>query len=308
MLRRSTCFSTRLLAAAALLGLLCGTAAAGNKRSLPAKNLKFDPSAEQVDLFEGLDAGDLSARLIPKDSKGGNLLIENKSDEPLTVKMPSGFVGVHVFKQIGGMGGMGMGGGMGGMGGGMGGMGGGMGGGQMMGGGMGGGMGGMGGGMGGMGGGMGGMGGGGFFSIPPETVARVPYCSVCLEHGKAEPSPRMNYEIRPVDEVVENETLEALINLVGTGRLDEDVAQAAAWHLTDEMSWTELATLKHEHVGGRAPTAVFSRQTLFAAQSLVSVAAAEGRKIAETRSGRGSDTKNVSVETEPEKPVRSRIR
>jgi hypothetical protein len=145
----------------------------------PVKVLKHDPAAAEVELFDGIETGKLEVRVVPKNSFGGNVLIENKTDKPLTVKLPKAVIAVpkHLAQfgggGMGGMGGMG-GGGMGGMGGmgggGMGGMGGG--GQQMMGGGMGGGMGGMGGGMGGMGGmGMGGMGGrggrggmgGGFF-------------------------------------------------------------------------------------------------------------------------------------------------
>ncbi|HEX6987545.1 MAG TPA: hypothetical protein VF170_19355, partial [Planctomycetaceae bacterium] len=227
MPRRPFVRSARLLAAAALVGLLCGDAAAGEKRKPVVTKLTVDPSAREVELFEAIEEEELAVRMIPKDSKGGNLLIENKTDQPLTVKMPPGFVGVQVFKQIGG--GLGGGGGQQ-VGGGAGGLG--------------------GGGLGGGGLGGGGAGGGGFFSIPAETVARVPYTSVCLEHGKPEPSSRMTYEIRPVEEVTDDETLQALIALVGSGKIDADVAQAAAWHLTDGMSWAQLAALKNERLGG----------------------------------------------------------
>ena len=43
--------------------------------------------------------------MILKNSKQGNVLIENKTDQPLTVKLPDAVVGVHVLKQ----GGLGMG-------------------------------------------------------------------------------------------------------------------------------------------------------------------------------------------------------
>jgi hypothetical protein len=50
------------------------------------------------------------------------VFLENKSDQPITVKLPQSVATVHVLKQMGGMGGMGGGGmGGGGMGGGMGG-------------------------------------------------------------------------------------------------------------------------------------------------------------------------------------------
>ena len=50
---------------------------------------KFDPFAEQVDLFEAVDAGQVTVRLIPKNAMGGNVLIENKTDKPLTVSTQS---------------------------------------------------------------------------------------------------------------------------------------------------------------------------------------------------------------------------
>jgi len=59
--------------------------AASKVAKKPIKNPKFDPSAEQVDLFEAMDAKQISVRLIPKDAKGGTVLIENKTDKPLTV-------------------------------------------------------------------------------------------------------------------------------------------------------------------------------------------------------------------------------
>ena len=69
---------------------------------------KFDPAAKQVELFKGIKDGAITARLILKNSREGNVLIENKTDKPLTVKLPDAVVGVQVLKQ-GGMGmGMGM--------------------------------------------------------------------------------------------------------------------------------------------------------------------------------------------------------
>ncbi len=237
----------------------------------------FDPAAEEVELFAAIEAGQVSARLIPRNARSGNVLFENKTDKPLTIKVPDAVIGVPVKNAQfgGGMGGGGMGGGgMGGMGGGMGGMGGG-GGQQMMGGGMGGGMGGMGGGgMGGMGGGgMGGMGGGGgFFSIPPEKVVSIPIQSVCLEHGKPEPGVRSEYTLIPVEKVNDDPILYEVLSLVGTGKIDSQIAQAAAWHLTDKMSWQELAMESNQRLGGLPPEPVFSTRQLMAAQQLLSIA------------------------------------
>ena len=232
---------------------------------------KFDPKAKVVDLFEGIESGTLKVTVIPKNSKKGNVLFENMTDKPLTVDLPKGFVGQQILKQFGGGGG-GFGGG--GMGGGMGGRGGG--GGQSMGGGFGGG-GGMGGGLGGgMGGGQGGGGmgggnfgaGGGFFSIPPEKVVRLAYQSVCLEHGKAEPRSRMKYQLVKIEQFTKNPALQELVELIGTNRINQQVAQAAAWHMSSNMGWQELASKIGRRLGGN-PQPYFTRAQLMNAQKLV---------------------------------------
>lgn len=253
---------------------------------IPVQNLKLDPNAAKVELFDGMEDGSLTSRLIADDIHGGNIFIENKTNKPLTVLLPEAVVGVHVLKQMGGMmGGMG-GGGMGGMGGGMGGMGGGMGGGgmgggQSMGGGMGGGgMGGMGGGMGGMGGGMGGGGmgmgggGGGFFSIPPHKVAQVPFQSVCLNYGKPDPMPKMTYVLVPVEKFVESKVLQELLRIYGTGKMEYSIAQAATWHLTDKLSLEDLSSMRKPLFPGDASSdiPVFSYEELQAASRLLVVA------------------------------------
>jgi hypothetical protein len=191
-------------------------------------------------LFEAMEAGTVEAKFIPQSSAKANLLVKNLTDKPLHIHVPAAFAGVPVLAQGmmgGGMGGMG--GGMGGMGGGMGGMGGG--GGQGMGGG-----GGMGGGMGGMGGGMGGMGGmgggmGGFMRVAPGRTTKMALNTVCLEHGKPEPNAKMKYTIVPLEQVTKDPAVAALCEALGNGVIAQNTAQAAAWHLTDDMSWSELA-------------------------------------------------------------------
>lgn len=273
----------------------------------PITNPKFDPEAERVGLFDGLKEGQLTVKVLAKDAKGGNMLIENKTDQPLTVELPESFAAVHVLKQYGGGGyGGGGGGGMGGMGGGMG--GGGMGGGQAMGGGMGGGM--MGGGMGGMGGGMGGMGGGGggFFSVPAEKIVSVPYHSVCLEHGKPEPSPGKTYVIMETEKYTKNLQLRKLLDLVGTRRINPDVAQAAAWHLTDEMSWRELAAKRREFAGGRPATPYFAPLALLRAQQLVAFAEGEVREELRNKAKAKDGDAEPPRRAAPRRGVRARIR
>jgi hypothetical protein len=237
--------------------LATGTVQAEKKGTITKP--KLDPNAPVVDLFKGMEEGQLSTKLIQKDSKSGNLLIENLTKETITVEMPESFVGVHVLNQ--GFGGAG--GGLGG--GGQQGGGGGGGGGQSTGGGAGGGQGG-----GGAGGGQAG-GGGGFFSIPPEKVVRLAVTSVCLEHGKPEPSPRMEYRIFPVQHVSNDPILEELLNLVASGRINKNVAQAAAWNIANGKSWQELAQMKFNHLA-QPDSPQFSYAELTYAQNLVAAA------------------------------------
>jgi hypothetical protein len=126
----------------------------------------------------------------------------------------------------GGMGGGGMGGG---------GMGGGGGGGQAGGGGMG------GGGMGGGGMGGGGGGGGGFMRVPPERMKKVAVTTVCLEHGKPDPNPKMAYKMVPLEQFTDNPRVRVLCEALGYGQVTQNTAQAAAWHIMDNMTWQELA-------------------------------------------------------------------
>ncbi len=227
-------------------------AAAGKKPvKKPLAKFPHDPEAAEVDLFEGMEAGQLAVQLIHQNSMVGNVLIQNLTDKPLNVKLPQAAVGVPKhLAQFGGGGGFG---------------GGGLGGGGLGGGGLG------GGGLGGGGGFMGG-GAGGFGSIPPEAIATVPFHSVCLEHGKPEPTVKSNYTLVPVTRFSDDPALRELLEMVGTGRVDPQAAQAAAWHLTDNLSFEQLAAKSVTSLAGTPPTPYFTRQQLLGASSLLHAA------------------------------------
>ncbi|MFO0869956.1 MAG: hypothetical protein U0935_13570 [Pirellulales bacterium] len=233
---------SRFAIVALALGVSCLAGLSSAHAAKPTAGSKPAEAPTEVELFAAMEAGDIDVKLIPQDSRGGNVVVTNKTNKPLKIRLPEAFAGVPVNAQFGG--GMGMGGmGMGGMGGGMGGMGG-MGGG--MGQAMGGGMGGMGmGGMGGMGGGTGGMGGmggmGGFFNVGPEKVGKIKVTTVCLEHGKKEPNSRMAYRIVPLDKVVRDPKVAELCKMVGRREVPQNAAQAAVWNMANGVSWQELA-------------------------------------------------------------------
>ncbi len=227
--------------------------------------------AEVVEMFRAMEDGKIDVKLIPRNSKQSNVLIKNKTDKPLSVQLPDAFAGVPVLAQIGGRGGGGIGGGGGRGGGGLGG-----GGGQSLGGGFGGG--------GGGGGGRGG--GGGIFNVPPEKVGKLRVTTVCLEHGKPEPRPAMKYEIKPIAEFTDEEEVHELCRMLGSGLVDQRSAQAAAWHLSSDMTWQQLAAKQLKFANGMTRP-YFHRTEIQRVMQVVSMA----KQLAQQRNGAVSTTR-----------------
>ncbi|UUO06693.1 hypothetical protein M4951_25540 [Blastopirellula sp. J2-11] len=217
--------------------------------------------AEEVNMFQGIKDGVLDVKFIPMNAEKGTFIITNKTAKKLKVEMPSAFAGVPLA-QFGGGGGGGFGGGQqggGGFGGGQGG-----GGNQGAGGGGGGFGGGQGGGGGGFGGGQGGGGGGGFFNLMPEKTQKVKYDGVCLDHGLEDPNPKIPYEVVPIEQYTSKPGVGTLLHMLGSGKIDQRVAQATAWHLNNDMSWEELAAKSIKHLDGRVEP-YFSRKEIVTA-------------------------------------------
>ncbi|TWU46357.1 hypothetical protein Poly51_57530 [Rubripirellula tenax] len=250
-----------------------------------ADKVKDDPAAVTAELFAAMEAGQVDVKIIPQDATKANVLIRNLTDKPLDLKLPEAFASVPILAQGMGMGGGGMGGG--GMGGG--GMGGGGGGGQAGGGGMGGGGGGMGGG--GMGGGGMGGGGGGFMRVAPERMMKVAVQTVCLEHGKQDPNPRMAYKMVPIEEFTSDPNVRVLCESLGRGQLTQNTAQAAAWHMMDNMTWGELAAKNRIESKYTGNVRWFSPIELRTAQAVV----AEVARIARERSTESEYTESDYV-------------
>jgi hypothetical protein len=221
-------------------GLACATLVAAVPLAVfaasPSRRTAAEPTGEVIGLFEGMESGAIEVKVIPKDSTEGTITVKNKTGKPLTIKLPDAFAGVPVLAQGFGMGDMG-GGGM--MGGGMGGQN------QGLGGGM------MGGGM--MGAGMGGMGGqaGGFFNVAPDKVAKGKITTVCLDHGKKDPNPRVPYKLIPIESYAKNAVVAEVVKMLVRGEIDQYSAQAASWHLQNDLSWEELAgKIGAKHLNG----------------------------------------------------------
>ncbi|MEE8452952.1 MAG: hypothetical protein V3R99_13585 [Thermoguttaceae bacterium] len=223
-MRRGLQYGWALGLVALVVLLLPTLVSAAERRGRPLKPGQFNPQNQTVEMFEAIESGQISVTLIPKDSKQSNVMIENKTQKPLNVKLPEAFAGVPVLAQIGGIGNnnnrnnrgggrnQGFGGGMGG----------------------------------GRGMGM----GGGMFNVAPEKVGKLKVTTVCLEHGKREPQPAMKYEIKPIESFTDKPEVHQLCRMLGTGQISQRAAQVAAWHLNNDMSWQELAAKRLKHANG----------------------------------------------------------
>jgi hypothetical protein len=200
--------------------------------------------AEAVEMFAAMQNGDIEVKLIPNNDKEANVVITNKTKRPLSVRLPDAFAGVPVLAQIDGLGGGGgrndndnnnnnqnqaLGGGFGG---------------------------------GGLGGGLGGGGfGGGAFNIAPEKVGKLKVACVCLEHGKQDPNPRVAYAIKPIDSFTKDAKVHGVLKLLASGKVNQRIAQAAAWHFANRMTWEQLAAKKIDRLG-RPDEPYFNRAEL----------------------------------------------
>ena len=216
-----------------LLTLSLAAVAAEARDAAAPKPPTGRPAVEVHDVLDAETAGLVTVKFIPNDSRSAQVLVTNKSNKPLTLKMPAAYAGVPVLGQMGGMGGMG-------------------------------------GGMGGMGGGMGGM-PGGAFSVPAEKTKVLKITTVCLEHGKKEPSSRMAYKLVALDTFSTDPKLQTILASLGRGELSQKVAQAATWHVANGLSWDQLAGKKIDRLG-RPDDAWFSPNELLMAHRTVAVA------------------------------------
>ena len=215
-------------------------------------------ASQTAELFAAEADGLVAVKYIPNDSRSAQVIITNRTPKPLSLRLPAAFAGVPVLAQMGmGGGGAAAGFGAGGIGGGP----------QATGGGLG------GQGMNGMGGGGGaGAAGGGAFSIPPQKTRVLRVTTVCLEHGKPEPSSRHPYKLAAVESFSTDPKLAVVLESLGRGELSQKVAQAAAWNLSNGLSWERLAAEKIDHAGGVPDEPYFTAAELLAAQRVVAIA------------------------------------
>ena len=227
------------------------------------------PEGEVVEIFAAAERGLIDVELIAKNSAKCRLIVTNKTDRPLNVQLPEAFAGVPVLgqfdfdqqnfnqnnlpQQVGigpGQNNNFMNPGM----------------------------------MNVRGRNQGGpnLGPGPLFNLPPEKVGRLRLRSVCLEHGKPDPKPLIKYQIKPIDEVTEKPEVVEVCAMLGRGEIPQRIAQLAAWHLNNDVSWQQLAQIRPVFV--KKPT--YSQKELAAAKKVVKKVA----ELIEKRSDPDKDT------------------
>jgi hypothetical protein len=266
---------SRPFVTACLVLSLTTAAVAGSQQ--PIKKLKHDATIPPVELFDAIEQGLVETTVIAKNSHEAHVFVTNKSDAPVSITVPKAVVATQVLKQFlgtrGGNAGNGQqqGGNMGGgaaqpIGGGM------QGGGQNQ------------GNINGMTNGQGnpfgnGVGNGfqnvprnapgnGFFSVPAQKTVQVPFTTVCLAHGKPDPRQRMKYQLVKLEDYSSDPVLHETLKLFAAGASDTETAQAAVWHLTDKMSWSDLKAKQIDRIG-LDPLSYFNEKQIDAAEKLV---------------------------------------
>ncbi|MEQ1903754.1 MAG: hypothetical protein ABL888_06195, partial [Pirellulaceae bacterium] len=106
------------------------------------------------------------------------------------------------------------------------------------------------------------------FNIPPGRDGMVSVKTVCLEHGKTDPTPKSNYTIRPIDELNTDPRLKKLIEMLATDQVNHGVAQAAAWNIANEVSWDALARKNRVELLGGYTEKFFTLEQVAAAKVL----------------------------------------
>jgi hypothetical protein len=235
-------------------------------------------AAQPLDLFDGMRDGQVDAKVVAMNDHEARIFIKNKTDQPLSIKLPEAFAAVPLAQFGGGGGGARGGGGgrsssrSGSSGGGQN---------QSSG--------------GGLGGGGGGGGGGGMFSVPPEKTAEIDAATVCLDHGLRDPSPGVPYKLVSAEEHLDRPAVVELLKAFGRGDLDQRATQAAAWHLNNDMSWDELAAQKTGTKRSLNRSPYFTAEELKAATAYSTAAVAEAEEAAREKKAE----KASKAETKP---------
>ncbi len=110
------------------------------------------------------------------------------------------------------------------------------------------------------------------FSIAPNKTHRESVRTVCLEHGKKEPGPSVEYTIVPIDMYTDNKTTQVLCSMLGDSELNQNAVQAAVWNAENGLSFEELASKTKQEGNNNMPESYFLKEELSASVSLLAKA------------------------------------
>jgi hypothetical protein len=128
-------------------------------------------------------------------------------------------------------------------------------------------------------------GGDGSFAVQAGGTRTFRFATVCLEHGKPEPSPRVPYRLERLETFSPDPRLAVVMACLASGQVSQKAAQAAAWHLASGLTWERLAAEMIDHAGGDPDEPFFAAADLAVARQLVELAtrsAAQPRVTAPT--------------------------
>jgi len=126
-----------------------------------------------------------------------------------------------------------------------------------------------------------------FFNLPPEKSAQVKLPAVCLEYGRPEPSPRVAYQLKPLAEVTDKPGVWELCTLLGNSDTNREAVQAAVWHLNNDLSWSELKQKVRTKFGPllASPERLVKSADLQEAQELAEWAVKEAKNLSQNSHG-----------------------
>ena len=101
------------------------------------------------------------------------------------------------------------------------------------------------------------------FCFIPGRTAHLQLRSVCLEHHRPGPSPKHHYEVRPMHQVTNIKGVYEICVMMGRGEIDHQIAQIAAWHLNNQISWRQLWDESQHGPAGIGPRKGMTRRQLF---------------------------------------------
>jgi hypothetical protein len=105
------------------------------------------------------------------------------------------------------------------------------------------------------------------WTLAAGELMRLEVPCFCLEYGRPDPNRRIPYQLVALKDLNNQPAVEELLRRFGQGTVDQRVAQLAAWHVANGVSWQMLARMKFPRSAGRA-AGVVTQEDLLSAQEL----------------------------------------